>query len=492
MVLLDGRHLTLQEILRVSKGEEVKIAKKAWDRVERGNREIQRILESEKTVYSVNTGVGELARVRIPQEKLEKLQVNIVRSHSVGVGPPLDRETVRVIMLLRLNTLLQGHSGVSRNVVQMLVEFLNRDITPVVPEKGSVGASGDLAPLSHIALALIGEGDVFYRDRKTPASEALRAESITPLTLKAKEGIALINGTQATLGVLTLSYVKAKNLLENAEIISALTLYALSAKKDPFEEKVSQLRPHPGQSETSQKIRSLIEGSMMESERVQDAYSLRCIPQVHGTVRDGLNWVKRILEREINSVTDNPLIFPESEKNVVSAGNFHGQILSLASDILSIVLTTLSGVSERRTFRLLSNNLSGLPAFLTKQGGINSGLMMLQVTQAALVSESKSLSHPASVDSIPTSANQEDFVSMSMGGALRTKRVLENTAYVLAGELIAALQAVYLKGEEGLGNPLKKIYKRLRVYFHPIEEDRYIHPEIELAKNFLYEKLEEI
>lgn len=494
MILIDGEHLTFKEIEKIAKGEKVSLSKRARGNIKRAHEEIEKILSSGKAVYGVNTGVGELAEVRIPKERLEKLQTNIVRSHAVGVGAPLDRETVRTIMALRANTLARGYSGVREEVVDLLIEFLNRDIIPVVPEKGSVGASGDLAPLAHIALALIGEGDVFYKNGRIPSREAFRAEGIKPLKLKPKEGIALINGTQATLGVLTLTYLKARKLIENSDVVASLTLYALSARLLPFDKRVSELRPHPGQKETSEKIRNLLSDAETGGKRVQDAYSLRCIPQVHGTVRDGISWVKKVLERELNAMTDNPLVFPLAPpgSNVISAGNFHGQILSLASDALSIVLTSLSGISERRTFRLLSSHLSGLSPFLTKESGTNSGLMMLQVTQAALVAESRALSHPFSVDSIPTSADQEDYVSMSMGSALRTRKVLENASYVLAGELISAMQGIFLKGEKGLGDSLLTYYTKLRNYFHPIKEDRFIGPEITLAKTFLLSNLDEL
>lgn len=488
MIQIDGEHLTFEEIVRVAKGEQVGLTQRAIERISRSHEVIEKILHSGDTVYGVNTGVGELAEVRIPEDQIEKLQANIVRSHSVGVGRPLERETVRAIMLLRANTLARGFSGVRREVVELLLDFLNREIIPVVPEKGSVGASGDLAPLSHIALALVGEGEVFYKDKRISAKDALSQERLEALRLKPKEGLALINGTQATLGVLLLTYLKAENIIENSDIVAAFAVYALSGGKIPFQEKVSEIRPHPGQIVTARRLRSLLLRTETQGKRVQDAYSLRCIPQVHGTVRDGISWVREVLEREINAVTDNPLVFVDSgEGGVLSAGNFHGQILSLVSDVLSIVLTTQAGISERRTFRLLTSHLSGLPPFLTKHRGLNSGLMMLQVTQAALVAESRTLSHPASVDSLPTSADQEDFVSMSMGAALKAKKILENVSYVVAGELLAALQGTFLKGEDGLGKPLDSVYRELRKKIPPLEEDRVLVRDLEEARRFLLE-----
>jgi histidine ammonia-lyase len=487
MIKLDGKSLTIEKLYKIAGGERVEIDGETIKNLEKSREFVERLLSEDKPFYGINTGVGKLAEIKISGEDIEKLQVNIVRSHAVGVGTPLSIPDVRAIMALRLNTFLSGHSGVRLQVPETLLFFLNRGITPVVPERGSVGASGDLAPLAHIALALIGEGEVIYNGKRILAREAIEREGGKPLKLKAKEGIALINGTQASTAHLALTYKRSMVLFHSSLIVSLLTFEALNGIPSQFDPRLGDIRPHRGQKRVLSILWDALSGfpdERVESPgRVQDAYSLRCIPQVHGAVLDLLSQVESILFVELNSTTDNPVVFGEGE--IISGGNFHGQIISFAGDILSMGLQTLSSISERRTFRLLTPELSGLSPFLANESGLNSGLMMLQVTQAALVSENKILSHPASSDSIPTSGDQEDFVSMSMGSALKARRVLENTEDVISIELFAAFQAINLRGLEGISPKLKKIYKLLEGVLKPVEGDRFYGEDIEIAKEII-------
>ena len=413
---------------------------------------VDALVVENRVSYAITTGVGKLADVRIAGDQIRELQVNLVRSHAVGVGEPLAVPETRAMMLLRANSLAKGHSGVRAIVIDTLCEMLNRGVTPVVPSQGSVGASGDLAPLAHLALALIGEGECTdERGLPVPSAEALKRAQIKPLTLEAKETISLINGTQAMLAVGTLALLSAETLVDTADVLGGLCCDALKGTDAAFDERIHKARPHAGQIKTAANLRRMLEGSEIREShracgRVQDAYSLRCIPQVHGAVRDTLAHCRRVFETEANSAVDNPLVFlseAASEGDVISGGNFHGEPLAFALDFLAIALSALAGISERRIERLVNPALSeGLPPFLAAGAGLNSGFMMPQVTAAALVSENKVLAHPASVDSITTSGNKEDYVSMGMTAATKLKRVVENTRNVLAIEAMAVAQAI--------------------------------------------------
>ena len=436
--------------------------------VHRARAVVDALVAGSRVSYAITTGVGKLSDVRIAGDQIREMQVNLVRSHAVGVGEPLAATETRAMMLLRANSLSKGNSGVRAEIIDTLCEMLNRGVTPFVPSQGSVGASGDLAPLSHLALALIGEGECLDdQGKRIPTAEALRRAQIKPLVLEAKEAVSLINGTQGMLGVGILALLAAETLVDSADVIGSLTLDALQGTVAAFDERIHQARPHQGQLTTAANLRRMLDGSQINEShrdcgRVQDAYSLRCIPQVHGAVRDTLTHCREVMETETNSAVDNPLVFPagnhvgadalvrpaerssaDAEGDVISGGNFHGEPVAFALDFLAIALSALAGISERRLERLVNPALNeGLPPFLAAGAGLNSGFMMPQVTAAALVSENKILSHPASVDSITTSGNKEDFVSMGMTAALKLKRIVENTRNVLAIEAMAAAQAI--------------------------------------------------
>jgi histidine ammonia-lyase len=412
---------------------------------------VDNLVAGNKLSYAITTGVGKLSDVRIAGEQIRELQVNLLRSHAVGVGEPLAVPEARALILLRANSLSKGHSGIRAVVIETLCEMLNRGVTPMVPSQGSVGASGDLAPLAHLALVLIGEGECLDKDGKfISGAEALRHAEIKPLTLEAKEAISLINGTQGMLAVGILALLAAETLVDSADVIGALVLDALHGTDVAFDARIHQARPHRGQIKTAANLRLLLQGSELREShrdcgRVQDAYSLRCIPQVHGAVRDTLAHCRGVMEIEANSAVDNPLVFLTSngEGDVISGGNFHGEPLAFALDFLGIALTALAGISERRIERLVNPSLNeGLPPFLAAGAGLNSGFMMPQVTAAALASENKGLAHPASVDSITTSGNKEDYVSMGMTAALKLQRIVINTRNVMAIEAMAAAQAL--------------------------------------------------
>ncbi|MDI3316340.1 MAG: histidine ammonia-lyase [Bacillota bacterium] len=473
---VDGEHLTaagLEEVVR--EGRPVRLAEAARQRMLRSRRAIEEMLHRGTAVYGVNTGFGRLAEVAIPPEELRQLQQNLLRSHAAGVGPALGREEVRALLLLRANALARGHSGVRPEVVELLLGMLNAGVHPRVPEQGSVGASGDLAPLAHAALVLVGEGEAEVDGQLLPGGEALRRAGLEPIALEAKEGLALINGTQLMEAVGLLAWMGAERLMEWADAVGALSLQALRGIPDPFRAELQALRPHPGQIRSAARLRAYLEGSRLTTApgelRVQDAYSLRCMPQVHGASRDALEYVGRVLETEINAVTDNPLVFADPPE-AISGGNFHGQPLALALDLLAIAVAELGDISERRTERLLNPQSSGLPPFLARNGGVESGLMLIQYTQAALVSENKTLAHPASVDSIPTSAGQEDHVSMGAWAARKARRVVGNVALVLAAEAMAAAAAADLRGPEELAPASSAVYRRIRAVVPPLRGDR--------------------
>jgi histidine ammonia-lyase len=451
---INGNDLTLEAVRDVAAERRAALlAPDAREAVIRARRVVDEIVANNKVAYAITTGVGKLSDVRIAGEQIRELQVNLVRSHAFGVGEPLSTAETRAMMLLRANSLAKGHSGVRAIVIDTLCEMLNRAVTPVIPSQGSVGASGDLAPLAHLALALIGEGECFDdKGGRISSAEALKRAQIKPLVLEAKETISLINGTQGMLAVGSLALLNAEILVDSADVLGGLSCDALKGTDAAFDERIHRARPHSGQIKSAANLRRMLEGSQIREShrncgRVQDAYSLRCIPQVHGAVRDTLAHCRAIFETEANSAVDNPLVFLTDTKNaagdVISGGNFHGEPLAFALDFLAIALSALAGVSERRIERLVNPALSeGLPPFLAPGAGLNSGFMMAQVTAAALVSENKVLAHPASVDSITTSGNKEDYVSMGMTAATKLKRVVENTRNVLAIEAMAVAQAI--------------------------------------------------
>jgi histidine ammonia-lyase len=453
---INGNDLTLEAVREVAVARQpVLLAPDARTAVQRARAVVDALIAANKVSYAITTGVGKLSDVRIAGEQIREMQVNLVRSHAVGVGEPLSPGEVRAMMLLRANSLSKGHSGVRTETIDTLCEMLNRGVTPFVPSQGSVGASGDLAPLAHLALALIGEGECLDdKGARIPTAEALRRAQVKPLVLEAKEAVSLINGTQGMLAVGILALLAAETLMDSADVIGSLTLDALRGTDVAFDERIHRARPHPGQLKTAENLRRMLEGSQIreshrDCDRVQDAYSLRCMPQVHGAVRDTLTHCRQVMETEVNSAVDNPLVFVKNPKqfdgqgDVLSGGNFHGEPVAFVLDFLGIALSALAGISERRLERLVNPALSeGLPAFLAAGAGLNSGFMMPQVTAAALASENKILAHPASVDSITTSGNKEDYVSMGMTASMKLKRIVANTNNVLAIEAMAVAQAL--------------------------------------------------
>lgn len=436
-------------------------------------------------VYGINTGFGALAETRIAADQVRALQRNLIRSHACGVGEPLDAASVRAMIALRAQTLALGHSGARPEVIELLAAMLERGVLPRIPSRGSVGASGDLAPLAHLALVLIGEGEATVEGRELPGDEALAAVGLTPLVLEAKEGLALINGTQLILAVGGLAVAEGLRLCTAADLIGAMSLEALKGSERPFREAIQRVRPHPGQAVTAANLRALLaESEIMESHRdcskVQDPYSLRCMPQVHGATRDALGYARQVLEREIVSVTDNPLVFPEDD-DIVSGGNFHGQPLALALDLAKAAVAELANVAERRIEQLVNPALSELPPFLAPTTGLDSGFMMAQVTAAALVSENKGLCHPASVDSIPSSAGREDHVSMGSIGALQLARVVENVRRVLGTEAMVAAQGLDLRAPLRPGRGVEAAHRRLREAIPTLQGDRALYRDIEAA-----------
>jgi histidine ammonia-lyase len=483
---IDGRNLTLEEIERVALDRaKVRLSAGVRERMDRSRRLVEEILTSRKVVYGINTGFGRLCQVIIPPDRITRLQRNLVASHAAGVGPMLPEEVVRAMMLLRANVLAKGCSGVRPLVVGHLMTLLNEGVHPLVPEQGSVGASGDLAPLAHVALTLLGLGRVSFLGQEMSAARALRRIGLSPLVLQAKEGLALTNGTQAMTALGGLTLLRAERLVKVADIAGALSLEALLGTPRAFHQRLQQVRPHRGQRASAGNLRKLVRGSRIvssheECSKVQDMYSLRCMPQVHGAVRDALNHVRQILEVEINSATDNPLVFPR-EKLVLSGGNFHGQPVAMAMDYTGMALCSLASICERRIASLMDTSISQLPAFLTSRGGLNSGFMMAQVTAASLVSESKTLAHPASVDSIPTSANQEDHVSMGLPAARQAASILKNAEQVIAIELLCAAQGIDFRAPLKPGRGTSAAYKTLRKHIRRLDRDRILSPDLERA-----------
>lgn len=451
-VVIDGRHLTLERFVDVARqGATVRIAPEAIERMKKSQAIVEKKLREHTPSYGINTGFGDFSKVAISVENANQLQNNLILSHCVATGDPYPEEVVRGILLLRANALCEGLSGIRPALVQTMVDMLNQGVHPVIPEKGSLGASGDLAPLAHMALVIIGLGEAYYRGERMPGAQAMAAAGIDTHSLQAKEGLALINGTQAMTSVGALALYDAIRAAQLADIIGSATMEALTGIMAAFEDCVQAVRPHAGQRLVARNFRLLNADSAIlntsQHLRVQDAYALRCIPQVHGAVRDALNYIKGVVETEMNSVTDNPLIFTEDER-VISGGNFHGEPLALVFDYLGIACSELANISERRLERMVNAQLSnGLPPFLVRDGGINSGFMIVQYAAASMVSENKVFAHPASVDSIPSSANQEDHVSMGTTAARKSRLIVENTLSVLAMELMAAVQGIELRNE---------------------------------------------
>ena len=485
---INGNDLTLEAVREVAATRRsVLLDPDAREAVNRARAVVDALVASNKISYAITTGVGKLSDVHIVGDQVRELQVNLVRSHAVGVGEPLSIPDTRAMMLLRANSLAKGNSGVRAIIIDTICEMLNRGVTPMVPSQGSVGASGDLAPLAHLALALIGEGeciDEAERGARIASAAALKRAQIKPLVLYAKEAVSLINGTQAMLAIGTLMQLAAETLVDTADVIGAMACDALKGTNVAFDDRIQNVRPHPGQIKTAANLRRLLEQSEIRNShrdcgRVQDAYSLRCIPQVHGAVRDTLAHCRRVFEIETNSAVDNPLVFVNNPKaidgegDVLSGGNFHGEPLAFALDFLAIALSALAGISERRLERMVNPALSeGLPPFLAPGAGMNSGFMMPQVTAAALVSENKVLAHPASVDSITTSGNKEDFVSMGMTAANKLKKVVENTRNTLAIEAIAAAQAVDFLAPLKTSKPLQQAHASIRAVCATMDKDR--------------------
>lgn len=489
MVVLTGHTLTLEEVKRVLYRDELVIAsKESMEAVERSRKAVEEIVANKNVVYGINTGFGKFSDVLIAADDVEELQWNLIHSHACGVGEPFPEEVSRAILLLRANALLKGYSGVRPIVIERLLDLLNAKIHPVIPQQGSLGASGDLAPLSHLALALLGEGEVFYRGKRVPAIEALSTEGIAPITLKAKEGLALINGTQAMTAMGVVVYLEAEQLAYESEAIAAMTIEGLRGIIDAFDEHVHLVRGYRQQVEVAARIRDYLAGSKLTTRqgelRVQDAYSLRCIPQVHGASWQVLDYVKEKLEIEINAATDNPLIF-EGGAKVISGGNFHGQPIAFAMDFMKIAIAELANISERRIERLVNPQLNDLPPFLSPAPGLQSGAMIMQYTAASLVSENKTFAHPASVDSIPSSANQEDHVSMGTIASRHAYAILQNTRRVLAIELICAMQAVEYRGVENMAPKTRKLYEAVRNIVPSITKDRIFSKDIEAAAQWL-------
>ena len=486
MLELNGQQLTLQQIADVAKGREhVVLAAEARARVERARQVVQEIVTQKRTVYGVNTGFGKLSDVSIDASDLLQLQLNLVRSHSCGLGDPLPEDEARAMLLLRANVLASGFSGARPLVIDTLIAMLEKGVTPVIPEKGSVGASGDLAPLAHLALAAIGEGEVFYNGERLHASDALKQAEITPLQLEVKEGLALLNGTQAMGAVGALALHRAERLVRLADVAGAMSLEALKGTPVAFDERIQAARPHPAQLAVAAHLRELLkESEIRESHvendpRVQDAYSLRCMPQVHGAIRTALNHARQVVEIESGSATDNPLVFAESGE-VLSGGNFHGAPLALVFDYAAIALTDLMSITERRIDRLVNpDSNEGLPPFLTTQPGIASGFMMLQVTAVALLNEAKVLAHPASIDNVPTDGGKEDHVSMGMTSAVKLRSIVKLAEMATAIELMTAAQALEFHKGLAPGRGVKQAYEIVRKLVAPVTIDRVMSGDIE-------------
>lgn len=482
-IIIEDGHLTIGDVVKVARNfETIALSEKAIAAVNKARAYVDEKLEKGEIIYGLTTGFGKFSDRFIPREDTAALQKNLIISHSCGMGDPYPTEVIRGAMLLRINALARGNSGVRLETLETLVNMLNKGVHPVVPQKGSLGASGDLAPLSHIVLVMLGEGEAEYKGEVMSGKAAMEKAGINTIELSAKEGLALINGTQIMTSMAALLCHDARLLAKTADIALAMTGEALNAITKAFDPKVHLVRGHKGQIESAENMARLLEDSKLSARvqpgKVQDAYSLRCAPQVHGASRDAIDYVYAAVEREINAVTDNPIVFSD-EDDVISAGNFHGQPMALAMDFLAIAMAELSNISERRTERLVNPQLSaGLPAFLTEDGGVNSGFMIVQYSAASMVSENKVYCHPASVDSIPSSANQEDHVSMGTTAARKARMVLDNVQKVLGIELFCASQGIYFRGEDKLATATDALYKHIRKSVSPVKEDRVMYTEL--------------
>jgi histidine ammonia-lyase len=501
LILIDGESLTMEDVIAVAQGEpnapRIALGESAKEKVNRAADAVQQLLREGRIAYGITTGFGAFKDRVISPDQVEQLQHNILVSHAVGVGDPFDAAMTRAIMLIRANTLARGHSGIRLETLQLLIDMLNAGVHPIIPQKGSLGASGDLAPLAHMALPIIGHGEAEFRGEVLQSDEAMRRANLVPITLAAKEGLALTNGTSVMCALGVLQTIRAERLSQTADIAGCLSLEALNGTDLAFEERIHALRPFPRQQECARFLRRLLEGSEFtrphDSTNVQDAYTLRCIPQVHGAARDAIAYARWAFEIELNAVTDNPLIFIEGDKiDVISGGNFHGEPLAIAMDYLGLAVTELGNISERRVMRLTdeASNTHVLPAFLTREGGLNSGFMILQYTAAALATENKVLSHPASVDTIPTSANVEDHVSMGVTAGLKLRQILSNVESILAIELMCAAQGIDFRRQaigkdKKLGNGTRDIYQRIRDRVPFIEKDQLLYRHLEEVRSLI-------
>jgi histidine ammonia-lyase len=489
-VFLDMEGMTIEALVAVARqGVEARLSAAAEARIAAGRALVDRWVREERRIYGVTTGFGALSDVAISGKDTRRLQENILMSHAAGVGRPLDAETVRAVMTLRVKDFARGHSGIRLETAQQLLELLNRGVVPVIPEKGSVGASGDLAPLAHLALVLLGKGAAFYNGRKMSGEEALKASGLAPIRLESAEGLALVNGTQVMTAIGALSVHDARQLSRLTDIAASMTLEVLMGSRTEFNPKIHQVRPHPGQIAAAANMERITRASEIISShsdcsRVQDAYTLRCSPQVHGATKDAIAYCRRVVETELNASTGNPLIFAESEEFLLG-GNFHGQPVALAMDFLGIAVAELANISERRIERLVNPMLSGLPAFLVSDGGLNSGFMIAQYTAAALVSENKVLAHPASVDSIPTSANKEDHVSMGTIAARKGREIVANTENVIGIELLCAAQALDLFTNLKPGEGTLAAYQAIRRVIPHLDTDRFLAPDIDAMRELM-------
>lgn len=500
-IAIDGKNLTLEQLIQVTRNrKEVQLTAEAIEKVNAARALVDKFVDEDKVVYGITTGFGKFSDVVVKGEETKTLQRNLIISHACGVGNPLDEDIVRGIMVLRVNALSKGNSGIRLSTLNTLVEMLNKGVHPIIPEKGSLGASGDLAPLAHMVLVMIGEGEAILDGVRMSGKEAMDKAGIPVIALTSKEGLALINGTQVMTSVGAHTVYDAINLSKTADIAASLTMEALNGITDAFDPRVHEVRGHKGQMDAAKNLLTILADSNMTTkqgeQRVQDAYSLRCTPQIHGASKDCFEFVKSKVEIEMNAVTDNPIIFVDDEA-VISGGNFHGQPMALPFDFLGIGLSEIANISERRLEKLVNPALShGLPAFLVEKGGLNSGYMIVQYAAAALVSENKVLAHPASVDSIPSSANQEDHVSMGTIAARKAREIMGNARKVLAMEIMAACQAIDLRGNKGLGKGTAEAYNIVRENLTKIEDDRVMYVEINkceeiLKSNVLVEKVEE-
>jgi len=494
MLSIDGHSLTLEDVAHVAAGPGLQISLAADGRAAllASRKVIEDKVRAGERIYGVTTGFGRLAEVMIPVAERVALQVNVIRSHAAGFGEPLPREAVRALMLLRANTLAHGHSGCTMRCVELLIEFLNRGIHPVVPEFGSVGASGDLVPLAHVALALLGEGDVEHRGNRVSAADALKAEQLQPLQVREKDGLALINGTQLCTALGVLALIEAERALDGMEVAGALSLDALLGSTGPFAEAIQAVRPHPGQAESARRLRTLLHGSAIREShregdpRIQDAYSLRCMPQVHGAARDALAYARYALAIEINSATDNPLVFPETGE-IVSGGNFHAQIVAQVLDLVAIAVADVAAISERRVDRMLNPDGSNLPAFLARKPGVESGLMMLQTAVADVLTELRLLATPASVHSVPTGANREDHVSMGPAAARKATRSARALSYVVAVELICAAEGIEHHRPLKSSAALERVHAAIRQAVPRLTADRPLTGDVERVAQMVRE-----